>query len=352
MASFGAVVITAMLGTAHAQQQYPSGGGYPPGGYPPPQQGYPPPYQQGGYGQAQPGAYGPPPYQRSSRARSPAEIGTLYGFSAAYGIGLGVWFSSEIGIEDPGLFLLPPLILGVAAPVGVFFLDQPDMDAGLPAAITVGMMLGAGEGMGIATYQIVTSDKRDAWGFRGFSRAAMLGATLGAGAGYAFGYYGEPPPETSLMTGSAAVWGTAIGAMYGYGASAADIGYGRANDSAGLGGLIGFNAGAVIGAGMGALFVPSTDMVAWMWLGAGIGAAVSLPVFLFYAGEDTPPAKRGLLFMATATLLGIAAGGVFSSEEADLGGKLEPAPSLVRLDYVVPAISNDSVGLQLGGVLY
>jgi hypothetical protein len=67
-----------------------------------------------------------------------------------------------------------------------------------------------------------------------------------------------------------------------------------------------------------------------MWAGAGIGVAASLPVFLFYAGDDGPPAKRGFLFMGTATTLGIAAGAIFASGEID--------------EY--------EIGVAVGGLLY
>ena len=40
-------------------------------------------------------------------------------------IGLGVWFGAEAKIKDPGLFLIAPAILGVAGPVGVYFLGRP-----------------------------------------------------------------------------------------------------------------------------------------------------------------------------------------------------------------------------------
>ena len=127
-------------------------------------------------GSADPSQMSPPPFAPPARSdkRSDGEIGVLYVTSVAYGIGLGIWFSAEVGIDDPGVFLIPPAILGIAAPVGVWFLDDPAMPSGLPAAIATGMFVGAGEGIGIASYQFVTADEEDAWGFKGLSRATAL----------------------------------------------------------------------------------------------------------------------------------------------------------------------------------
>lgn len=287
------------------------------------------------------------------------EIGTLYGTSVAYGVGLGVWFDAETGLDDdPGLALIPPAILGVAAPVGVYFLDDPEMPRGMPSTIAAGMVIGAGEGIGIAGYQFVTADEQDAWGFRGLARSVSLGATVGAIGGYALAYYEEPSPKTALFVSSGTVWGTAIGAMFGYGASNADHDYGQANDKAALGGLIGFNLGLAATAGLSAVYIPTWESLSWMWAGAGIGAAASLPVFLFYAGDGGPPAKRGLIFMGTATTLGLAAGAIFSSDPSDFGSNEERATQYadaspgISIDYVTPFAEPGAFGMQVGGQIF
>jgi hypothetical protein len=120
---------------------------------PPPQPGF------GGSFNAQYGQpFGQPQYAPpSSKKRTDLEIGYLYATSVTYGVGLGVWFGAELGIEDPGVFLIAPAILGVAAPVGVYFLDEPLMPRGMPAAIATGMLVGAGEGVGIASLQFVVA---------------------------------------------------------------------------------------------------------------------------------------------------------------------------------------------------
>ena len=105
-------------------------------------------------------------------------MGTLYAASAAYGIGLGVWLDAELELDDPGILLIPPTLFGVAAPVGAYFLNRPRLPRGVPGATAAGLVIGAGEGLGIASVQMVTA--ADPWGFTGLSRAMTLGSTVGA----------------------------------------------------------------------------------------------------------------------------------------------------------------------------
>src|SRR6478735_7711345 len=293
-------------------------------------------------------AYGyvPPP----SNQRSSSEITVLYGTAAAYGVGVGVWVGAEAGIEDPGLFLIAPAILGVAAPVGVYLLDHPSLPRGMPAAIASGLVIGAGEGIGLASYQIVSRSSADAWGFRGLSRATAIGATLGGVGGFALGYLQEPSPKSSLFATSGVAWGAAIGAMFGYGASGAGLGYGLANDSAALGGLIGYNVGLAAAAGLSTVYIPSYRALSYMWIGAGIGAAASLPVYLLYVGEDRPPAKRGLVFSGTTTTLGIVAGALLAGTGSESASS-ERSPQFAHLDYILPMPTANGALFTLGGRL-
>jgi len=249
-----------------------------------------------------------------SKSRSMNEMSFLYTTAVVYGVGLGVEVSSELRIKDPGLFLIAPVLLGVAAPAGAFALDQPKkMHRGLPMTIAAGLLLGAGEGLGIAGTQKVSAEKNDEWQFRGFSRAMALGATVGGVGGWLAGTWLEPPPNTTILAMSGALWGTAIGSMFGYGTTPGYYQWGRANDQTSLAGLIGYNLGALGAAATGFLTSISDRQLLWMWAGAGIGAAVSTPVFLLYAGNADHPARRGFVFMGTATTLGLVAGGLFAS---------------------------------------
>ena len=64
-----------------------------------------------------------------------------------------------------------------------------------------------------------------------------------------------------------------------------------------------------------------------------------------------PIVANVLLFTATATTLGIVAGGVFGPQ---VGGQALGAGSheFARVDYVTPFMSGGGVGLQVGGTLF
>lgn len=341
------------------QQPYPSQPYPPPQPYPAPQPGYGQPYPSQPYPPPQPyPAPQPAPRPAPSKESSLFEISSLYGTSIGYGAGLGIWIDSELGLTDPGILLIAPSVLGIAAPIGVYVLDHPAMPRGMPAAISTGLLLGAGEGLGIAGTQFVIASEADAWGFRGLGRSVAIGATVGGVGGYLVGEYAEPSPKLSGFVLSGAVWGTLVGASFGYGVSPAGVGYGQSNDYGAVGGLVGFNVGMLATAGLSMVFVPSWNQIQGMWEGAGIGALASLPVFLFYAGDSGPPAKRGLVFSGTAMLLGIGAGAVFSSGGADNDASRsapddgDSAEGFATITSIMPFQVPGGAGVSVGGILY
>lgn len=297
------------------------------------------------------GGYAAPYVASSPARRSGTEIGLLYATAVAYGVGLGVWLDAEIGVEDPAVFMIAPAVLGVAAPAGVYVLDTPPLRRGFAAAITAGAVIGAGEGIGLSSLQFVTSKKEDAWGFRGLARSTAIGATLGAAGGAVLGALQTPSPRSSVLMTSGVTWGSAIGAMFGYGASQAGVGYGLANDKAAIGGVIGYNVGLVATGALSAVYIPTTTSLQWMWAGAGIGFTASLPVYLFYAGKDGPPAKRGLLFSGTATTLGIAAGALFTAGSREDSAESSGRPKLARVTTIGPLAMPGTLGVSVAGEL-
>ncbi len=197
----------------------------------------------------------------------------------------------------------------------------------------------------------MSSTKAEAWGFFVACLAPRRSAPPWGGAGgFALGYLQEPSPKSSVLTTSGVVWGSAVGAMFGYGASGKGLGYGRANDSAALGGLIGFNVGLAAAAGLSTVYIPSYRALEYMWLGAGVGAAVSLPVYLAYAGKDSPPAKRGLIFSGTTTTLGIVAGALLAGTGSDSADSASSS-HFAHLDYFLPMPTANGALLSLGGRL-
>ena len=343
--------------TGYPNTGYPTTGypntGYPTTGYPAtgyPNTGYPTTgYPNTGYPTTQ-------PVKTTDRNASDVELGVLYGMSAAYGANLGVWIDTEAGLGDPGLLFIAPVALGIAAPVGVYFANQPRMPVGMPAAISAGMFIGAGEGMAIWSRQFTSAKEGDAWGWPGFSRAVTLGSTFGTIGGFAVGYFQEPSPKNSTLTASSAMWGGIVGSMIGYGATPADwSGYGKNNDGASMGGLVGYNVGIGAGAALSMIYTPSWMNLAWMWIGGGIGAAAGLPVYLAYAGSDSP-ARRGLIVQGIFTGLGIVAGGVLSSGLKDDDyiniGNAPQKPQFAQVTTFGFMPVNGGGGVQVAGILF
>jgi hypothetical protein len=265
-------------------------------------------------------------------------------------VGMGIWISTEVGFDDPAIFMIAPAVLGVAAPVGVYFFDRPKLKRGVPAAISTGALIGAAEGLGVWSYQVVHAREQDEWGFRGLARAEAIGSTLGAAGGFALGYLQSPSPKSSLLMSSSVLWGTAVGSMFGYGATAAGQGYGQSNDGAALGGLIGLNVGLAAAAGISTVYIPSYKSLGAMWLGAGIGFAASLPIYLLYARDGGPPAKRGLIFSGVATTLGIGAGALFTFGGDD-SADADSSPRFAKIHGFAPMAVENGAGIAIAGEL-
>ena len=295
------------------------GYGQPQPGYGQPQPGYGQPgYGQPGYGYGQPG-YGQPGYYQpppsGPKKSTNLEIGMLYVTAGAYGIGTGIWLDSLFEIEDPGLGLILPAILGVAGPVVVFIADHPRMREGLPSAIATGMIVGAGEGLGIATTQYVNADEEDEWSFKGLATSEFIGSTVGGIGGFAFYWLLKPHPKNNILVGSSIFWGSIIGTEFGIGASEADSDWEVTDDDASVGGLIGFNVALAAAVGVSAFWTPSWNQIGWMWGGLAIGTVISLPVYAFYAAADEYDPRRGLIFQGVAGTLGLAAGALIGEPD-------------------------------------
>ena len=314
------------------------------------------PYGQQPYGQ-QP--YQPPPMQMGPRSRTGLEIGYLYGAATAWGVGAGIWIDAEAQVTDPGIALIAPAVFGVAAPVGVYFLDRPKMVEGRPAALATGILLGAGEGTLIWSYQYVSSQPGREWGFAPLMRAQFVASTIGGAAGFVTHYFAKYKPQTSMFVGSAALWGAVIGGAFGGGASNGTWSN-YANDGVFLGSLIGYNIALVGTAGVSAAWQPSWSQLGWMWGGFGIGGAVSALVYPFYAIGDADP-RRGLIFQAVACTLGAAGGALIGKPEPKDPQQPQQAPMQTGIEFhpkigrlLGPSLLTvpSGGGLQLIGELY
>ena len=335
-----ALSAAALSTVAAAQQPYPQP--YPQQPYPQqpyPQQPYQPypqqPYQPG-YG----GGY-QPPYQTPGRpVSSPLEIGLLYVTAASWGVGTGIWIDSEISTAkgehiDPAAAIVAPAILGVAAPLGVFAADRiprTPMSAGLPSAIAGGMILGAGEGLGIWGHTMVTHECdssnapiscRGQPGFTELGRAIFVGSTIGGVAGGVGYYFLKPSPKTNFFLISAGAWGAIAGSFMGGGASDEGSAWEETDDAVSTGGLVGFNVFLAAAAGASFLWKPSWSQLGGMWAGYAIGTVLSTPIYFAYIDSGDP--RRGLIAQSLLGTLGIVGGAL-------LFGRPDPAGTLENVE--------------------
>ncbi len=372
---FAAALATAAISTA-AAAQYPPQQPYQP--YPQQQPYQPYPQQQGygqqGYGQQGYGQYGSyQPYAPPARpVSSPLEIGLLYVAAASWGVGTGIWIDSEIDDPnddqdlDPAIAFIAPAILGVAAPMGVFAADRlprTPMPAGLPSAIAGGMIIGAGEGIGIWGQTVVThecdSSKALAGctggpGFRDFGRSVFVGSTLGGVVGGVGYYFLKPTPKTNFFLLSAASWGAIAGSFMGGGATEENSPWEDTNDGVSAGGLVGFNLFLVGAAGASLLWKPSWSQLGGMWAGYGIGTAASTLIYFAYIDGGDP--RRGLIAQSIMGTLGIVGGAVLFGR-ADPAGTFENREDPNRRQYarlvgggLMPV--KNGMGVQIQGELF
>jgi hypothetical protein len=233
----------------------------------------------------------------------------LYALGIGYGVGTGIWLDSLFSITDPGLAIIFPAALGVAAPVGAFLWDRnTNPPRGLPSSIALGLGLGAVEGLAISGvhWQYTGNGPIDKTAFRTYTTVTFLAATGGGIGGYFFGEFARPNPKGLSFVGSGAAWGTITGTLFGIGVSGRDW-----KDGASVAGLIGYNVG-VVGTGLTSLaWTPSFNTQGAMWIGYVVGAGVGALVFPFYLFCDDCETKRGFIAVSVGSLAGLSLATLF-----------------------------------------
>jgi hypothetical protein len=244
----------------------------------------------------------------------------LYGVSAAYGFGTGVWLDSVANVKDPGLWVLTPIALGVAAPVGVYFWDRYDeFDRGVPASMATGMLLGGVEGVAIGglQWQLSGNGGPNTWQFSTDTSVTFLTATAGGVGGYLFGEWLRPDPRSLGLIASGAGFGTAFGVLFGTGVNSAN--------GAAAWGFAGYNAGILATGILATQWVPSWTTLKYMWIGDILGTLATTPVYLFYIGSSADP-RHGLIANALGGIAGLAVAGAITAYWKDPVGTAEWAP--------------------------
>jgi hypothetical protein len=283
-------------------------------------------------------------------------MGLLYGTAAAWGVAAGVWIDLEAGVSNPGAILIAPVLLGVAAPTTMFFLDRPKMRLGRPAAISAGVLIGAGENALIFSRQYAASTPGNEWKAVQYFRGNVIASTVGGVGGFLAHYALRFKPQTTAFVSSGALWGSLVGAAFGGAASSGTWGN-TTNDSVTLGSLVGYN--LVLAGTIGGSFfwTPSYNQLGWMWGGFGAGAAISALVYPFYALTDDADPRTGLYAQGIVAPLGAVVGALIGSSEPASGTNAQVEdngrhPKFARIlgPTILPVQAG--VGIQLVGELY
>jgi hypothetical protein len=248
----------------------------------------------------------------------------LYGIGVAYGVGTGVWIDALGHIDDPGLALIAPLLLGAGVPIGFYALDYNyEFDRGVPSSIATGMLLGGIEGIAIAGLQAQLTNygnntPNHTWNFATDTSVTFLAATAGGVGGYAFGEWLQPDPRSLAFIASGAGWGSITGALFGAGVVPNRPGADWKDGSAPWGFAL-YNVGMVGTAVLSTVYTPSWLTLKSMWIGDVIGTLATTPVYLFYIGTSGDQWRHGLIVNALGGLVGIGVAAAFTANVTDSG---------------------------------
>jgi hypothetical protein len=268
----------------------------------------------------------------------------LYGTSIAYGAGTGIWLDALAGVSDPGIAIIAPALIGIAAPIGVYVWDANDeLGRGVPSSIATGLLLGGVEGMAVSGLQWQLTGgtgpgpNSGQWTFPTWSTLTFLGATGGGIGGFAFGEFAHPDPRGLAFISSGAGWGTLFGGMLGAG-MASDVKY--SGNGAAIGGFISYNAGIAATGLIGIGYTPSWETLKYMWLGDVLGTVATAPVYLFYVGGGQ--AQHGLIANAIGGLAGLGIAALLTANLQD-----PPSTGAWTPPFTVAVSPNPNGGAQL-----
>jgi hypothetical protein len=238
----------------------------------------------------------------------------LYGVATAYGVGTGVWVDALGKVGDPGLAIIAPLVLGAAAPVGVYFWDQARVyDRGVPSSIATGLLLGAVEGVAIGglQWQLTGNNGPNTWDFRTQTSVTFAAATAGGVGGFLFGQWFQPDPHSLALIASGSGWGAVTGILFGAGVVGGDW-----KDGSAVWGFAGYNVGLLAAATVSTMYVPSFQTLKYMWAGQVLGTLATTPVYLFYIGDGANP-RHGLIANSVGGLAGLTVAALLTGNMTD-----------------------------------
>ena len=251
------------------------------------------------------------------RRRSEFEMSYLYGAGAIYGVGTGIWLDSVFKWTEPSIAIMPPVILGAGAVVGTYLWDRnTTLHRGVPAATSLGLTLGLGQGMAISLTQAQNSPVGSEWKFSTVSTISWLTMTGGGVGGYFWGEYFRPDPRSIALIGSGSAMGTVSGALIGGGVTGKNFTEGDFKDGATTGSLVGLNVGMLGSAVLSTLWTPSWKTTQYMWMGYGIGVGASTLAFVptLASGGDN---QKVLVLSGIMGIAGAAVTGALTADARD-----------------------------------
>jgi hypothetical protein len=330
---------------APAPQPYPPAQTYQPLPPPAPAPVYPQPAPVYGPAPA-PAPYYPPPRPAPSPYRSPNEMAFLYGVGAAYGVGTGIWLDALGHLSDPGLAIIAPLILGAAAPVGVYVWDQQrEFDRGVPSSIATGLLLGGVEGIAVSglQWQLTGNGGPHTWDFRTWTSITFATSTLGGIGGFVFGEWIQPDPRSLALIASASGWGAMTGVLFGSGVVSGNSDW---TDGAAVWGFAGYNLGILAAGVASTVYVPSYETIKYMWAGETLGILATMPIYIFYVNGGE--IRHGLIANAVGGLAGLTIATLLTYSMSDPPGTAAFTPPFQLAVAPAPGITPNSTARNGG----
>lgn len=236
--------------------------------------------------------------------RTSDELAVLYTTGVFYGLGTAGWLALQLRPATLAGALLPFAVLTPAAVGIIAFADHyRPLRHGIPHAIAAGMYLGLGEGLWLVAYQSAYAGRHanlSRWSSERVSTALWLTSTVGALAGGLIGALRRPTPGRVSLSGSAAIWGGALGALL---SSAFDPDDKARGSNAYAIGAVGYNVGLVGGLLLGPSIAPSVARVRFIDLGGLLGTLLGGGLYSLIARGGDGRVGRGLA--AAGGMLGL-----------------------------------------------
>lgn len=298
----------------------------------------------------------PPPMPAPSkgpRMRTGDELVVLLGTAPAYGVATGFFLDSLlIRRRNSPTSGVPLLALGITgfAGLSIAMLEYAGkFRYGVPQSISTGIVMGAAEGISIATFAVTSKNGNSDYGYRTFTSLTWGFATAGGIAGGILGSTMTTSPGRSAWVGTT---GLVTGLLAGGIAGAAtpkdvQLQFHNFGITSAIGGAVGLG----VGFATAGLIGPSMARVRYVDLAWFSGGAIGVGTCVATAKCSSAAAFSALTI---GTVIGFAAGffGTWGMGRETLPGEAQPPPKGLAavLDHASPYVSPAEYGGLMFGV--